>query len=97
MPQMCATVDAQDLSSYHALTYVQRFFYTSSLCWRREAEPYGARIKFRVRGEYDVAAADAFVDALVLAVVVVFLLENGGSVPLVPAYTSYCSRVMCFL
>jgi hypothetical protein len=97
MPQMCATVDAQDLSSYHALAYVQLFFHTSSICWRREARPSGARIKFRVRGKYDVAAADAFVDALVLAVVVVFLPENGRfSAPCSSIYFIYCSRVRCF-
>jgi hypothetical protein len=57
---------------YHAIAYVQLFFHTSFLDWRREAGPSGARIKFRVGGKYAIAAADAFIDALVLAVVVVF-------------------------
>jgi hypothetical protein len=49
---------------------VQLFFHTCFLDWRREAGPSGARIEFRVGGEYAVVAADAFVDAIVLAVVV---------------------------
>ncbi len=49
---------------------VQLFFHTCFLDWCREAGPSGTRIEFRVGGEYAVVAADAFVDALVLALVV---------------------------
>jgi hypothetical protein len=45
-------------------------FTLASLIGVEKLGPSGARIEFRVGGEYAVVAADTFVDAIVLAVVV---------------------------